>query len=162
MGFLSSIFSYGQGSETSLNVKPVARTPVPKSKDHNTAVIIGSGPAGHTAAIYLARANVTPTMYEGFLAAGIAAGGQLTTTTEVENFPGFPAGLSGPELMDKMRAQSEKFGTKIISETISKVDFSTVPFSLWREGAEDEQSVITADTVIVATGATAKRVISIN
>jgi thioredoxin reductase (NADPH) len=81
----------------------------------------------------------------------------LTTTTEVENFPGFPEGMTGSELMDKMRAQSEKFGTTIITETISKVDFSTKPFRLWREGNEDEKDTITADTVVVATGATAKR-----
>ncbi|KAJ3303520.1 thioredoxin-disulfide reductase [Kappamyces sp. JEL0829] len=112
---------------------------------------------GHTAAIYLARANMDPVMYEGFLAAGIAAGGQLTTTTEVENFPGFPDGLSGPELMDHMKAQSTKFGTKVISETISKVDLSTKPFRLWREGQEDEAGTITADAIVVATGATAKR-----
>jgi thioredoxin reductase (NADPH) len=99
-----------------------------------------------------------PVMYEGFLAAGIAAGGQLTTTTEVENFPGFPNGLSGPELMDGMRAQSIKFGTTIITETISKVDFSTKPFRLWREGSESEADTITTDSIVVATGATAKRV----
>ncbi|KAJ3040378.1 thioredoxin-disulfide reductase [Rhizophlyctis rosea] len=125
---------------------------------HHKVVIIGSGPAGHTAAIYLARANLEPVMYEGFLAAGIAAGGQLTTTTEVENFPGFPDGQSGPELMEKMKAQSEKFGTKIISETISRVDLSKRPFRLWAEGNEDnEDGAFTADAVVVATGATAKR-----
>eukprot|EP00842_Homolaphlyctis_polyrhiza_P002176 jgi/Hompol1/295/HPOL_005272-RA len=130
-------------------------TPIPQA--HHKVVIIGSGPAGHTAAIYLARANLEPVMYEGFLAAGIAAGGQLTTTTEVENFPGFPDGLSGPELMDKMRNQSIKFGTKIITETIARVDLSQRPFKLWREGAEEEHQAILADSVVVATGATAKR-----
>ncbi|KAI8930098.1 hypothetical protein BC831DRAFT_395619 [Entophlyctis helioformis] len=124
---------------------------------HHKVVIIGSGPAGHTAAIYLARANLNPVMYEGFLAAGIAAGGQLTTTTEVENFPGFPAGLSGTELMDRMKEQSIKFGTTIITETISKVDFSQRPFKLWREDNEEEKDVIFADSVVIATGATAKR-----
>ncbi|KAJ3042070.1 thioredoxin-disulfide reductase [Rhizophlyctis rosea] len=125
---------------------------------HHKVVIIGSGPAGHTAAIYLARANLEPVMYEGFLAAGVAAGGQLTTTTEVENFPGFPEGMSGPELMDKMKAQSEKFGTKIISETISRVDLSKRPFRLWVEGSEDkEDAAFTTDSVVIATGATAKR-----
>lgn len=87
---------------------------------HLRVAIIGSGPAAHTAAIYLARANLAPTLYEGFLAGGVAAGGQLTTTTEVENFPGFPHGLSGPALMDNMRQQSAKFGTVIVTETISK------------------------------------------
>lgn len=126
-----------------------------KNKIHKV-VIIGSGPAAHTAAIYAARANLEPVMFEGFMAGGIAAGGQLTTTTEVENFPGFPEGISGPELMEKMRKQSLKFGTTIITETISKVDFSTRPFKLWREGFEDEDPVL-AHSVIIATGATAKR-----
>ncbi|RKO91818.1 hypothetical protein BDK51DRAFT_17560 [Blyttiomyces helicus] len=125
---------------------------------HHKVVIIGSGPAGHTAAIYLARANLNPVMYEGFLAAGVAAGGQLTTTTEVENFPGFPEGMSGPELMDKMRAQSLKFGTQIITETISRIDLSARPFRLWVEGSEDkEEAAVLADSVVIATGATAKR-----
>ena len=124
---------------------------------HHKVVIIGSGPAGHTAAVYLARANLNPVMYEGFLAGGVAAGGQLTTTTEVENFPGFPQGLSGPELMDRMKAQSERFGTVVISETISKVDFSARPFKLWREAHETDEETITADSVVIATGATAKR-----
>jgi len=119
-------------------------------------IIIGSGPAAHTAAIYAARANLEPVMFEGFMAGGIAAGGQLTTTTEVENFPGFPEGISGPELMEKMRKQSLKFGTTIITETISKVDFSTRPFKLWREGFEEEDPVL-AHSLIIATGATAKR-----
>ncbi|KAJ3019983.1 thioredoxin-disulfide reductase [Thoreauomyces humboldtii] len=132
---------------------PIA-TPAPP---HHKVVVIGSGPAGHTAAIYLARANLEPVMYEGFMAAGVAAGGQLTTTTEIENFPGFPGGLSGPELMDSMRAQSVKFGTTVITETISKVDLSSRPFRMWREGSEEEQDVILADSVVIATGATAKR-----
>jgi thioredoxin reductase (NADPH) len=124
---------------------------------HHKVVIVGSGPAGHTAAIYTARANLEPIMYEGFMAGGVAAGGQLTTTTEVENYPGFPKGLSGSEMMDLFRSQSERFGTQIITETISKVDFSKRPFKLWREGFETEQDTITADSVIIATGATAKR-----
>lgn len=119
-------------------------------------VIIGSGPAAHTAAIYTARANLSPILFEGFMAGGIAAGGQLTTTTEVENFPGFPEGIGGIELMERMKQQSLRFGTKIISETISKVDFSTRPFKLWREGFENEEPIL-AHSVIIATGATAKR-----
>lgn len=123
---------------------------------HNKVTIIGSGPAAHTAAIYLARAEMNPVLYEGMMANGIAAGGQLTTTTEIENFPGFPDGLTGSELMDRMRAQSEKFGTQIITETISKVDFSSRPFKLWPEFYEDGEP-ITTDAVIIATGASAKR-----
>ncbi|AAN49693.1 thioredoxin-disulfide reductase [Leptospira interrogans] len=115
-------------------------------------VIIGSGPAGHTAAIYAARANLNPVMYEGFMAGGIAAGGQLTTTTEVENFPGFPEGIDGTKLTQLFREQSIKYGTKIITQTITKVDFSSKPFKLW---SDDE--LIEAQAVIIATGATAKR-----
>ncbi|MCR9143094.1 MAG: thioredoxin-disulfide reductase [bacterium] len=124
-------------------------------KIHNV-VIIGSGPAGHTAAIYAARANLEPVMFEGFMAGGVAAGGQLTTTTDVENFPGFPEGIGGPEMMDLFRKQSARFGTTIYTETISKVDFSARPFKIWREGYEDEEPV-QAHTLIIATGATAKR-----
>lgn len=123
---------------------------------HNKVTIVGSGPAAHTAAIYLARAEMQPTLYEGMLANGIAAGGQLTTTTDIENFPGFPQGINGTTLMEQMRAQSERFGTKIITETISKVDFSQRPFKLWTEWNEEGEP-ITTDAVIIATGALAKR-----
>jgi len=123
---------------------------------HSRVVIIGSGPAGHTAAIYLARANLKPVLFEGFMANGFAAGGQLTTTTDVENFPGFPGGIPGPELMDKFRAQSLRFGTIIITETVSRIDLSARPFRYWREGQEDQEPE-TADSVIIATGASAKR-----
>ncbi|KAK9316656.1 hypothetical protein V1522DRAFT_262231 [Lipomyces starkeyi] len=92
----------------------------------------------------------------GMLANGIAAGGQLTTTTEIENFPGFPNGILGAELMDNMRAQSEKFGTEIVTETISRIDLSSRPFKYWTEDNEDQEPN-TADTVIMATGASAKR-----
>ncbi|TGN17670.1 thioredoxin-disulfide reductase [Leptospira idonii] len=115
-------------------------------------VIIGSGPAGHTAAIYAARANLNPVMYEGFMAGGVAAGGQLTTTTEVENFPGFPEGIDGTKLTQLFREQSAKYGATIHTQTITKVDFSKRPFVLW---SDDEK--IEADAVIIATGATAKR-----
>ena len=121
---------------------------------HSKVVIIGSGPAAHTAAVYLARAELQPVLYEGMLANGIAAGGQLTTTTDVENYPGFPNGIGGSELMDAMRAQSERFGTKIISETIEKVDFSQRPFRLWPEYTDE---AVTTDAIIIATGASARR-----
>ncbi len=126
---------------------------------HTKVAIIGSGPAAHTAAIYLSRAELQPVLYEGMLANGTAAGGQLTTTTDVENYPGFPNGISGPELMDQMRAQSERFGTQIITETVSKLDLRERPFRLWREyeDGEEDQPAHTADAVIVATGANARR-----
>ncbi|MDX1959197.1 MAG: thioredoxin-disulfide reductase [Leptospiraceae bacterium] len=115
-------------------------------------VIIGSGPAGHTAAIYAARANLNPLMYEGFMAGGVAAGGQLTTTNEVENFPGFPHGIDGTKLTQLFRDQSEHYGTRIKTQTVTKVDFKVYPFKVWTDEEEIE-----AETVIIATGATAKR-----
>ena len=114
-------------------------------------IIIGSGPAGHTAAIYAARANLKPLMFEGMFAAGVAAGGQLTTTTEVENFPGYTS-ISGPHLMDKMREQSLHCGTKIVTETVDAVDLSKRPFKVIVGSAEYH-----AQALIIATGATAKR-----
>lgn len=129
------------------------------SPPHTRVAIIGSGPAAHTAAIYLSRAELSPVMYEGMLANGTAAGGQLTTTTEVENYPGFPSGIGGPQLMDEMRAQSERFGTQIITETVSRLDLSERPFRIWREyeDKEGDQPAHTADAVIIATGANARR-----
>ncbi|WP_127491100.1 thioredoxin-disulfide reductase [Paenibacillus glycanilyticus] len=116
---------------------------------HQQTVIIGTGPAGLTAAIYLARANLTPLVIEG-----TQPGGQLTTTTEVENFPGFPDGITGPELMDNMRKQAERFGTRFQSGFVTRVDASKRPFTLYLEGGTE----ITADAVILSTGASAKMV----
>lgn len=138
---------------------PLSRTLSSSSRmtaTHHRVTIIGSGPAAHTAAIYLARAEIKPTLYEGMFANGIAAGGQLTTTTEIENFPGFPEGLTGGELMERMKKQSERFGTEIITETVSKVDLSSRPFKLWTEFNEDADP-ITTDAIVLATGASAKR-----
>ena len=126
---------------------------------HTKVAIIGSGPAAHTAAIYLSRAELKPVLYEGMLAGGTAAGGQLTTTTDVENYPGFPKGIGGSELMDAMREQSVRFGTEIITETITKLDLKSRPFRMWREYDDEEgmEPAHTADAVIVATGANARR-----
>lgn len=113
-------------------------------------VIIGSGPAGYTAAIYAARANLKPVLYEGFFSG--PSGGQLMTTTEVENFPGFPEGISGPELMQNFRKQAERFGTIILSDDVEKVDFSNQPFKIYGKNHSHQ-----AETVIIATGAKANR-----
>jgi thioredoxin reductase (NADPH) len=114
-------------------------------------IIIGSGPAGHTAALYTARANLKPVMFEGYTTGGIP-GGQLMTTTEVENYPGFPEGIQGPELMEAFRKQSLRFGTQIFTEDVMKVDLATRPFTV----ASAERS-LTTRALIIATGATAKR-----
>jgi thioredoxin reductase (NADPH) len=118
--------------------------------DHKLLIIIGSGPAGYTAALYAARANLNPVLFEGFFSG--PAGGQLMTTTEVENYPGFPDGITGPELMDAFRKQCERFGTQLIREDIESLDLTKHPFTV-----NGKKNQLTADAVIIATGATAKR-----
>ncbi len=115
-------------------------------------IIIGSGPAAHTAAVYNARAELSPLLFEGFMAGGVAAGGQLTTTTDVENYPGFPEGILGPELMSRMREQSVTYGTRIKTETVDSVDLSQRPFTVRSSSGEYK-----AKALIIATGAIARR-----
>lgn len=116
------------------------------SARHSRLIILGSGPAGYSAAVYAARANLKPT-----LIAGLQLGGQLTTTTEVDNWPGDPEGLTGPVLMDRMQAHAERFGTELVYDHINEVDLSVRPFVL--KGDMDEY---TCDALIIATGATAQ------
>jgi thioredoxin reductase (NADPH) len=113
---------------------------------HEKIVIIGSGPAGYTAAIYAARATLQPLLVEGF-----QPGGQLTITSEVENYPGFPDGVMGPALMEEMKKQATRFGTRFVAGEVTRVDLTKRPFRLWVE-----QDELTADAVVVATGASAK------
>lgn len=115
-----------------------------------TLVIIGSGPAGYTAAIYAARANMKPVLFEGFFSG--PAGGQLMTTTEVENYPGFPEGISGSELMDNFRKQALRFGTEVLTDDVESVDFQQHPYTI-----KGKNHSFQADAVIIATGATANR-----
>lgn len=110
-------------------------------------LIIGSGPAGYTAAIYAARADLKPVLYTG-----LQPGGQLTTTSDVENFPGYPEGVTGPQLMEDLQKQAERFGTEVRYSLITEVDFSKRPFTV----KADDGHTIVAETVIIATGATAK------
>lgn len=123
--------------------KVVEATDVEKVK----CLIVGSGPAGYTAAIYAARANLSPVMYEG-----LQPGGQLTTTTEVENYPGYPEGVTGPVMMEDLKKQAERFGTDVRWGMATKVDFSGDVHKVWI----DETKIVEAETVIIATGATAK------
>ena len=115
-------------------------------ENHYKVIIIGSGPAGLTAALYSARANLSPLVFEG-----IQPGGQLTITTEVENYPGFPEGVLGPEMMDLFRKQAQRFNAKTLFQDVSKVDFSKRPFKIF---SNDQEYL--ADSVIIATGASAK------
>ena len=115
--------------------------------EHVQCLIIGSGPAGYTAAIYAARADLKPVLYTG-----IVPGGQLTQTTDVENFPGYPDGVLGPEMMEDLRKQAERFGTDIRFGYVTSVDFSGSPHKV----VIDENKTIIAETVIVSTGASAK------
>src|SRR3954468_8066042 len=119
--------------------------PADSGRTESKLLIVGSGPAGLTAAIYAARANLEP-----IVLAGSAPGGQLMITSDVENYPGFPAGIQGPELMAAVRDQAERFGTRMIDVDIDRVDFGSRPFRLWARGVEYR-----ADSVIVATGASA-------
>jgi thioredoxin reductase (NADPH) len=112
---------------------------------HNV-IIVGSGPAGYTAALYNARANLEPIVF-----AGLQPGGQLMITTDVENYPGFPDGILGPEMMDLFRKQVERFGTKVYDQMVEKVDLSQRPFKVWSDGVEYQ-----ARSIIIATGASAK------
>ena len=117
------------------------------SSENIKCLIIGSGPAGYTAAIYAARANLSPVVYEG-----IQPGGQLTTTTEIDNFPGYPNGTTGQAMMDDLKAQAERFGTSVRFGMVSEVDLSQRPFRV----IKDKEKEIYAETLIIATGATAK------
>ena len=114
--------------------------------EHREAIIIGSGPAGLTAAVYTARANLQPLMIEG-----IEAGGQLMLTTEVENFPGFIDGIMGPDLMERMRKQAQRFGTEVVTDNVTSVDFSERPFKV-----STSDTTYTAGAVIISTGASAR------
>ncbi|HPI46268.1 MAG TPA: FAD-dependent oxidoreductase, partial [Tenuifilaceae bacterium] len=126
------------GGNSSNSNKPVEKVKV---------LILGSGPAGYTAAIYAARANLSPVVYEG-----IQPGGQLTTTTEIENFPGYPNGITGNEMMEDLKKQAQRFGTDVRFGIASSTDLSSRPFKV----TIDDEKVIEAEILIIATGATAK------
>ncbi len=121
---------------------------------HHEVVIIGSGPAGLTAAIYAARADLSPLVIEGEPSStSDQPGGQLMLTTDVENYPGFPDGVTGPQLMIDMRSQATRFGAELVTLKVSKVDFSTSPFAIWIGDPDSPEPTYTADSVIVSTGA---------
>jgi thioredoxin reductase (NADPH) len=130
-----------------INIDTEAAKSSEEAAEHVMCLIIGSGPAGYTAAIYAARANMKPILYTG-----LQMGGQLTITTEVENFPGYPDGVTGPEMMEDMKKQAERFGTDVRFGIATSVDFSGKIHKV----TFDNGSVVTADTIIIATGATAR------
>jgi len=122
--------------------------------EHRQVIIIGSGPAGLTAAIYTARANLSPLVIEGEPSStSDQPGGQLMLTTEVENYPGFPEGIMGPDLMQNFRSQAERFGADFLTQKVTRVDFSSSPFQVWIGDANTEEASYSADAVIVSTGA---------
>jgi thioredoxin reductase (NADPH) len=122
--------------------------------EHRQVIIIGSGPAGLTAAIYTARANLAPLVIEGEPSStSDQPGGQLMLTTDVENFPGFPEGIMGPELMQQFRAQSERFGADLLTQKVTRVDLSASPFGIWIGDPNIEEPTYLADAVIISTGA---------
>src|SRR5689334_6486883 len=123
------------------------------ASDVRNVVIIGSGPAGLTACIYAARANLKPLCFEGFNAGGLIPGGQLMFTSDVENYPGFPSSVSGQDLMLRFRQQAEHQGAEIITADVQKVELSQRPFKVWV--GEDENILHLAETIIIATGARA-------
>jgi thioredoxin reductase (NADPH) len=133
--------------------KPLETQPQQTSKsqpavsEHVKCLVIGSGPAGYTAAIYASRANLKPVLFKG-----LEPGGQLTTTTDVENFPGYPLGITGPKLMEDLEQQAIRFGADVRWGIVTAVDFSAAPHKV----VVDDQNTLLADTVIIATGATAK------
>ena len=138
MTFFGKLENLNAGSQEKNEITDVEKVKV---------LIIGSGPAGYTAAIYAARANLSPVLYEG-----LQPGGQLTTTTDVENFPGYPEGITGPEMMEQLKSQAERFGTSVRFGLATKADLSQRPFKV----TIDEKKVIEAEALIIATGATAK------
>ncbi len=142
--FAGLSIDFGESGRGSAAGEPLA-VPAGGRPRTTPVLILGSGPAGLTAAIYAARANLAP-----IVLAGYQPGGQLTITTEVENYPGFPEGIQGPELMARFRAQAERFGTQVVDAAAERVDFSARPFRVWAAGQEYR-----GDAVIVATGASA-------
>ena len=119
--------------------------------EHIKCLIVGSGPAGYTAAIYASRADLHPVLYTG-----LEPGGQLTTTTEVDNFPGYPEGVDGPSMMVQLQQQAERFGTQVRIGMVTEVNFSKEVGGFWLGVTVDNSVKLTADTVIISTGATAK------